>query len=212
MKTLVMGAGGQIGLRLVELMVSAGMQTRAMARKPHQLKQLESLGAESVEGDLEGRFEHGLEGCQALVFTAGSGGGTGGGKTLTVDLWGALRTIRACESIGLKRFIMISSRGADDPEKGPAFLKPYLIAKHVADDYLRRSSLDYMILQPGRLLDGPGTGLVRTTRPEDREQVITRDDTAKAALLCLQNPGLTGKTIELYQGSTPLVKALGLKA
>ncbi len=30
-------------------------------------------------------------------------------------------------------------------------LKPYTIAKHYADDYLRRSGLNYTILHPGAL-------------------------------------------------------------
>lgn len=105
---------------------------------------------------------------------------------------------------------MISSRGAQNPDNGPERIKPYLIAKHAADQALRQSSLDYTILQPGRLLDEEGTGLVTTSRPQAAEQqVISRDDVALAATFCLDDEATIGETVELFKGHIPIIKALG---
>ncbi len=134
MKTLVIGAHGKIGRRLVERLGRAGMPVRAMIRNEGQRRELEAPGVEVVPGDLEGTFENALSGCDAVVFTAGSGGHTGPDKTLLVDLWGAIKTIRACEHLGIRRYIMISARNAGDPDSGPDSRKPYLLAKHLAHE------------------------------------------------------------------------------
>lgn len=208
MKTLVIGAHGKIGRQLIGKLEKAGMPVLAMIRNEDQRPELEALGAEVVPGDLEGEFENALAGCDAVVFTAGSGGHTGPDKTFLVDLWGAIKTMRACERLGIRRYIMISARNAGDPDSGPASRKPYLIAKHLADEELMRSSLDYTILRPGKLTDDPGTGCIRTTRPDKEEQFISRDDVAEAVVFCLRNDVTIGKTTQLYQGDTPIGKAL----
>lgn len=208
MKTLVIGAHGKIGQRLIGKLARAAMPVRAMIRNEDQRPELEALGAEVMTGDLEGDFEGVLTGCDAMVFTAGSGGHTGPDKTFLVDLWGAIKTIRACERLGIRRYIMISARNAGDPDSGPDSRKPYLIAKHIADEALMRSSLDYTILRPGKLTDDPGTGSVRTSRPDVEKQFISRDDVAEAVVFCLQNDATIGKTIQLYQGDTLVEKAL----
>lgn len=208
MKTLVIGANGQIGKQLVGKLAARGESVRAMVRSEAQRSALEELGVEVVIGDLEGAFAPALDGCQALVFTAGSGGHTGGDKTLLVDLWGALKTFQACQAQGVRRYLMVSARSADDPDQGPAAIRHYLVAKHVADDYLQRSGLDYTILRPGRLTNDPGTGHIRTTRPAGPEQIIPREDVADVLLACLADDRTIGKTFELYQGSTPILEAL----
>ena len=109
----------------------------------------------------------------------------------------------------VKRFLMISSRGADDPDRGPVVIKPYLIAKHFADNYLIRSGMNYTILRPGRLLDEAGSGRITTKRPErPEEQVISRDDTAQAVLYCLKDVTTVGKVFELYAGDQLIADAL----
>jgi uncharacterized protein YbjT (DUF2867 family) len=105
---------------------------------------------------------------------------------------------------------MISSRGAQNPDNGPERIKPYLVAKHAADNALRASNLNYTILQPGRLLDEQGTGLITTQRPQAPEkQVISRDDVALAATFCLDQDATFKETFELFKGDTPILKALG---
>ena len=209
-KTLVIGANGQIGRIVVERLARQGKPVRAMVRDKAQKADLETLGAEVVIGDLEGDFEHALEGCSALVFTAGSGAKTGPDKTLLVDAWGAAKSINSAVDKDVKRYIMVSARRADNPDLGPEKIRPYLAAKHMADHYLQTSDLDYTILRPGRLTDEPATGRVRIRRPEDEAaQTIPRADVADAIVYCLNQEHCIGQVYELYEGDQPLAEALG---
>lgn len=58
----------------------------------------------------------------------------------------------ASKEANIKHYVMVStydSRRQAFDDSGD--LKPYTIAKHYADDYLRRSGLNYTILHPGAL-------------------------------------------------------------
>lgn len=127
-----------------------------------------------------------------------------------VDLWGARRAVDACEELGVDRFVMISARGAADPDSGYEPLRPYLVAKRCADDYLRGSSLAETILRPTRLTDESGTGRVTSAfepRPEGGDD-IPRADVAAAVVACLAEDATIGHAIELYGGDTPIEEAL----
>ena len=206
---LIIGANCQIGRHLISLLAKQATPCRAMVRNPAQQDALEALGAEVVVGDLEGEFNHALDGCNAVIFTAGSGGHTGADKTLLIDLWGAIKSINASTSAGIKRYIMVSSRHADNPDNGRPAIRHYLVAKHAADNYLMDSPLDYTILRPGRLTNAPATDRIQTSRPSDEDQqTISREDVARAIQYCLDHPHTCGQTYELYEGPAPINEAL----
>lgn len=208
-RTLVIGASGKIGKIIVSQLQDSGCHVVAMVRSKANAKEFIGKGIDVVEGNLEGEFEYALNGCDQVVFTAGSGAATGVDKTLLIDLWGACKVIDRAKENNIQRFVMVSSRGADNPDKGPDAIKPYLVAKHFADNYLVSSGLNYTILRPGRLTDEPGMGLIKTTRPDNpKEQVISREDTASAIYYCLTNHKAIGKIYELYKGSEPIDIAL----
>lgn len=210
-QTLVIGANGQIGKKTVTLLRNAGMAIKAMIRNQEQAKFFESLGAEVIAADLEQDFAYAFEGCNQVVFTAGSGAATGFDKTLLIDLWAAIKTINYAEQFNVQRLIMVSSRGAENPDNGPERIKPYLVAKHSADFVLQKSNLDFTILQPGRLTDDSGTSLIQTTRPKPEEQKISREDVASCILYCLQHDYTIGKVYELFKGETAIADALSTK-
>lgn len=151
---LVLGASGQIGRLLIPKLIADGYSVVAGIRDNAKAAELERAGAEIRIADLEGELGALFEGIDIVIFTAGSGSSTGKDKTLTVDLWGAVQAIRASENSQVQRFIMVSALKAEDPNRGSEALKPYLVAKHAADEILKQSSLAYSILRPGRLTDG----------------------------------------------------------
>ncbi len=210
MTVAVIGANGGIGRRLLPRLVDAGHDAVGVVRAEGQFDAIRDCGAEPRLGDLEGEFAPALDGADAVVFTAGAGGSTGWDKTILVDLWGAERAIRTCEANGIDRFVMISSRGADDPERRQGPIKPYIVAKHVADRTLQQSSLDETILRPTRLTDDEGTGRVAAYFGEDPEtgDPIPRADVAQAVGHCLAGEETIGHAITLYGGDTPIEKAL----
>jgi len=209
--SLVIGANGQIGKKLIQRMLETGITVKAMIRGPAQAEAFEAMGTEVIIADLEADFSFAFEGCDSVIFTAGSGASTGFDKTLLIDLWAAIKAINYATEHDVRRFIMVSSRGAENPDKGPERIKPYLVAKHAADFVLLQSRLHYTILQPGRLTDDPGTNHIQTQRPENAaEQKISRDDVAESILYCLQHDHTIGSSIELFEGELGIEEALSV--
>lgn len=209
MTVAVIGANGGIGRRLLPRLDEAGHDPIGIVRSEAQFDAVRERGGTPRLGDLEGDFAGALDGADAAVFTAGSGGSTGWDKTLMVDLWGARRTIAACEERGIARYVMISSRGAADPNSGYEPMRPYLVAKRAADDYLTRSSLDGTVLRPTTLTDEDGTGRVTATfEPAGGGPDVPRADVASAVVACLEDDATVGRTIELYGGDTPVAEAV----
>lgn len=204
MKTLVIGANGQIGRQFCALAVEARLPLRAMIRDPGQADDFSRLGVETVVGDLEGEFEQALEDCEQVLFTAGSGPHTGADKTLLVDLYGAIRAIDLARESGLGRFVMVSAMRADFPMAGPLALRPYLAAKYAADQYLRHAGIEYVILKPGRLTDDAPSGRI-TTDPESVEHnTVSRGNVALSLLAVCRNRALRNRETILLDGDQPI--------
>ncbi|WP_066173600.1 SDR family oxidoreductase [Bacillus marinisedimentorum] len=213
MKVLVVGANGQIGKHLVSFIQDNDrLEARAMIRNPEQASFFEKLGAETVVVDLEDDIEtiaKAAEGVDAIVFTAGSGPHTGKDKTIMIDLDGAVKTIEAAKAAGVSRFIMISSFDTRREAilAASSSFAPYVVAKFYADEWLRRTDLDYTIIHPGGLTNDEGTGQV-TAAPEVNRDKIPREDVARVIVACLENDTTIGKEFQVVKGSKPVEEAI----
>ena len=213
MKVLVAGAHGKTARRLVRTLVGNGHEVRGLVRKEDQLADVEADGAEPALVDLEndevdGRVGEAVAGCDAVVFAAGAGPGSGEARKETMDYGGAAKLVEAAEKNGAGRYLMLSSMGAADPEAGPEEMRPYLRAKSKADGRLRESGLEWTIIRPGSLTEEEGTGLVEVAEGLGRRGEIPREDVATAFALALETPNTIGKTFELLSGETPIREAL----
>jgi uncharacterized protein YbjT (DUF2867 family) len=210
---LVVGANGQIGKHLVSfIQESERMKVKAMIRKQEQASYFEKLGAQTVLVDLEKEIEtiaKAAEGVDAIVFTAGSGPHTGKDKTIMVDLDGAVKTIEAAKVAGVKRFIMISSFDTrrEAIQSAPESFAPYVAAKFYADEWLRKSELDYTIIHPGALTNEKGTGQVKAAYEVDRGE-IPREDVAGVIVATLENDATIGKEFQVVTGNNPIKEAV----
>lgn len=212
---LIIGANGKIGrLTSAKMAKSVNFQAVAGIRNEDQASYFSELGLNHRLIDLEGSVEKLTEifqDIQAIVFTAGSGGATGDDKTLTVDLDGAVKCMEAAEAAGVKRFIMVSAIHADNRGTWEATgIKPYYIAKHYADRILKNSSLDYTILRPARLLDGPGTGKVSINSQSGAPLEVFREDVAEVILHVLVERRFIGCTIDLINGEQSISDELAI--
>ena len=213
MKVLVAGAHGKTARRLVRILVEGGHEVRGLVRKEEQLPDVEADGAEPVLCDLEAETVEGgvgeaVAGCDAVVFAAGAGPGSGATRKETMDYGGAAKLVEAAERRGAGRYVMLSSMGAGDPEAGPEAMRPYLHAKARADERLKDSGLDYTIVRPGSLTDEDGTGRVEAAERLGRRGEIPREDVARILAAALENPNASGKTFEVLSGETPVEEAL----
>lgn len=176
MKILVAGSTGNTGTRLVHELCSRGHEPVALVRSSSDTSKL----PENVEqrlGDLTSLEDDVTEGCDVVIFAAGAGGDTGEEMTRKVDRDGAIRLIDIAEKSGVKRFVMLSSVGTEDPDPDDD-LAHYLQAKHVADERLKASSLDYAILRPVALTDDGPTGSVRLGDDVNPKGEAARGDVA----------------------------------
>jgi len=204
MDVVVAGGHGQIGLRLLRLLVDGGHRARGLIRNPDHAGDLEDIGAEPVLCDMEALDDISpcCEGADAVVFAAGAGPGSGAERKRTVDYGGAVKLMGA----GINRYVMVSAISAGRPEEWSDQMRPYYEAKAGADERLLESGLDYTIVRPGGLTDDPATGLV--TVGTELEGSIPRDDVAVTLVAVLETPGSAGKTFELVSGATPVEEAV----
>ena len=211
MKVLIIGANGKIGQLLIEQMLQNKQHVPlAMVRKEEQAERYQAQGVETVLVDLESSVEEIAEAartCDAIVFTAGSGGSTGADKTLLIDLDGAVKAMEAAEQVGITRFVLVSALGAEDRNRWPDSIRPYYVAKHFADRILESTELIYTILRPGGLLDDAGEGRVSLQTPGESGS-IPRADVAAVIAAVLDNPATFRKSYDLVSGSQTIEEAL----
>jgi len=199
MKTLVIGANGQVGRMFCGKAHQAGFPLRAMVREPGQATWFQEQGIETVVADLEEDFQGALHGCGQVVFTAGAGG-AGPDQTLLVDLYGAIRTVDFAKDLGIQRLIMVSAMRSTVPQDAPEFLRPYAAAKFAADHYLMASGLPYLVLLPGRLVDEPASHRIRTVRDESLPITVSRENVAECLFAALHYEKLCERQIILLDG------------
>ena len=202
---LVAGAHGQVGQHVTELLAERDQTARAMVRDPDQTDEMEALGGDPVVADLTADVDDAVEGADAIIFAAGSGGDA----VYDVDRDGAINLIDAAEDAGVDRFVMLSSMGADDPESGPDALEDYLTAKAEADEYLRQSDLEYTIVRPGELTNDDGMGTIEVGDDIGLDAGdVSREDVARTLVVALEHDELIGETFELLSGDEPIDEAL----
>lgn len=177
MTILVAGATGKTGQHLVQYLLDQGHKPTALVRESSDTSALPK-GVDLRHGDLADLQTGVCDGMDAVIFAAGSGGVTGPEMTKKVDRDGAKRLIDLANESGVKRFVMLSSIGADQPNP-TGDIAPYLNAKHEADKHLKGSGMTYSILRPVALTDDGGSGDVILGEDVDKSAKASRADVAQ---------------------------------
>ncbi|MFG3546672.1 NAD(P)H-binding protein [Streptomyces sp. NPDC047725] len=212
MRIVIAGGHGQIALRLERLLAARGDEVAGIIRTAGQADDLREAGAEPVVLDLESasvdEVAQRLRGADAAVFAAGAGPGSGAARKDTVDKAAAVLFADAAVRAGVRRFVIVSSMGADPAHPGDEIFDVYLRAKGEADAHVRaQDALEWTILRPGQLTNDAGKGLVRLEAHTGRGPV-PRDDVAAVLAELIDTPATTGLTLELISGSTPVSVAV----
>ena len=211
MRVAVAGGHGQIALRLTRLLSARGDRVVSIIRNPDHSDDVRAAGGDPVVCDLESadaaQVSGAIAGTDAVVFAAGAGPGSGVARKETMDLGGAVKLIEAAQANDIRRYVMVSSVGANPLAAGPDPFALYLRAKGLADDALMKSGLDYTIVRPTMLTDDEGDGLVFIDTHVGRGS-IPRDDVAAVIAAVLHEPATIGKVFEVIDGKQPIEEGL----
>ncbi|GAB3598347.1 NAD(P)H-binding protein [Angustibacter peucedani] len=218
MRIAIAGAHGKIGLRLGRLLAQRDDEVVGLVRNPAHGDDLRAAGVEPAVVDLEqaSADEVGVavEGCDAVVFAAGAGPGSGVARKDSVDRAAAILLADAAERAGVPRYVLVSSTGVErvrdgeTPDGVDEVFVAYLRAKLAAEDDLRGRDLAWTVLRPGPLTDDPGTGRVALAAPPVARAEITRDDVAAVVVQLLDQPATAGQVLELMGGDVPVAEAV----
>jgi uncharacterized protein YbjT (DUF2867 family) len=207
----IAGAHGQIALRLTRLLIADGERVTGLIRNPEHAAEVTEAGATPRLCDVEQasaeEIASAIDGADAVIFAAGAGPGSGAARKLTVDRDGAIKLLDAASSVGARRYLMVSSVGAEDPPAGEEVFEVYLRAKAEADEALAASDRDWTIVRPGGLTDDPGTGNARIDA-EPFRGTVARDDVASVLARLVADARSHGRILYVNSGEEPIERAL----
>jgi putative NADH-flavin reductase len=203
MKITVLGATGGVGTEVVGQALDRGWQVTAVVRDRSRLR----LPADVVVAGLHepGKLAAAVEGRDAVVSALGAR--DRGPTTVCAD--GARAAIEA----GAKRLLVVSASGLDADGDGfftRTLVKPLLdrVLKHGYADMramealVMASAVDWTIVRPPMLLNGPRTGAVRSRLDGNvrGSYTIRRADVAAFLLDAVSDPTLIGRKVSIAHG------------
>ncbi|MEM5581477.1 SDR family oxidoreductase [Roseibium sp. AS2] len=192
---LVAGATGKTGQLVIDELIAQGHAPTALVRAGSDIETLPE-GVALRQGDLTALQAGVCQGMDAVVFAAGSGGSTGADMTEKVDRDGAQKLVDQAREAGVRRFVMLSSVGADqsDPDGD---LAHYLKAKHDADEHLKASGLNFAILRPVALSDEDGSDGVVLGADVDKTATASRADVARLLAVAATTDRFDGAAVDM---------------
>ncbi len=175
MKTLVTGASGFIGSRLVKRLLQTGAQVKVLVRKESNLENLQGLSIELAYGDLRDyeTLRSALEGCEALFHVAADYRlwVPNPDQLYKTNVEGTVNIMRASLEEGVKRVVYTSSVATLglNPDASPAnedtpvsirdMIGHYKRSKFIAEEKVRemvkKNRLPAVIVNPSTPI-GPG--------------------------------------------------------
>ena len=169
MKLLVIGSSHGIGFQLLQEAISAGHQVTAVARSPQRLV-ISSENLEVIKGDILEKdvIEKTVSGKDAVCITIGIKPTL---QPVSVFSEGTKTVIEAMKKSSCYQLICVTGIGAGDSRGHGGFLYDRIInpllLKTIYEDkdrqeaIIRESGLDWLIVRPGFLTNGPRTGKYR---------------------------------------------------
>ncbi|PIN23453.1 putative dehydrogenase [Handroanthus impetiginosus] len=213
-KIFVAGATGSTGKRIVEQLLAKGFAVKAGVRDVDKAKStfpganpnLQIVKADVTEGSTK-LAEAISDDSEAVICATGFRRSWDLLAPWKVDNYGTVNLVEACRKQNVNRFILISSILVNGAAMGQLFNPAYiilnvfglvLVAKLQAEQYIRKSGINYTIIRPGGLRNDPPKGNI-VMEPEDTlyEGSISRDQVAEVAVDALLHPESHYKVVEI---------------
>jgi len=217
MKITIFAASGGIGGQLLQQALAAGHDVTAVVRNPKKLSTPGRVVTADLASPDPAALRSAVKGADAVLSGLGARSASENGVA-----WRGTRAIlEAMEDTGARRIVVVSaapigtvpSPGQPNPPKhdtGDGFFMRTLFSplikrvlrNHFADlarmeDVLRESSLDWTVVRPPRLTNGPVTGTYRTAYGQNlrRGALVSRADVAHLMLRAVAQPETLRRTI-----------------
>ncbi|CCQ33328.1 NADH dehydrogenase-oxidoreductase-like protein [Halorhabdus tiamatea SARL4B] len=208
MNVLVTGGDGFVGRHLCRELDERGHDVAALSRDPDPTALPD--GVETVAGDVTDRssIDPALEGVDVLVNLVALSPlfiPTGGNEMHErIHLGGTENLVAAAEDEGVERFVQMSALGAD-----PDGSTHYIRAKGRAEEVVRESALEWVIVRPSVIFGDGGefVGFTKKLTPpvvaplpgggKTRFQPIWVEDLAPMLADCVEDDDRAGEVYEL---------------
>lgn len=183
------GASRGVGREIAKSLAQQ-QKIKALLRSEAARPELEAMGIKVVIGDAlaVAEVEQAMLGEPISAVISTIGGLPKDGERS--DYLGNKNLIDAAVKSGVQQFILISSIGSGEsavalPPQAMETLRPVLLEKEKAEQYLIKSGLNYTVIRPGGLKSEAATGNGVLTENYTIAGTIHRADVAQLAVRCL---------------------------
>jgi uncharacterized protein YbjT (DUF2867 family) len=207
-RILLLGAAGFIGRELAGALAARGHELVAAVRRAGWVAPLGVHAVTVIDLNRATRPEdwsEALRGCDAVVNCAGILQGTRAQSMRAIHAAAPIALFRACERAGVRRVVQVSAISAER-----AAGTEYAASKLEADEFLRSTSLDWVVLRPSLVFTRGaygGTALFRAMAAlpfaipvpgsgEQRFQPIHVRDLARVVVEALEGTRLVRRTVD----------------
>ncbi|AFY53866.1 NmrA-like family protein [Rivularia sp. PCC 7116] len=195
------GASRGVGREIANCLTAQNLQVKALLRTEEKRQELEAMGIKVVSGDALNvdDVESAILGEESIETVISTIGGVPKDSE-RADYLGNKNLIDAAVKAGVKKFILISSIGSGNsanaiPPQALETLKPVLIEKEKAENYLIASGLTYTVIRPGGLKSEPSTGNGILTEDPKIAGTIHRADVAQLVCKSLNSEKTNNKVL-----------------
>ncbi|MBW4510086.1 MAG: SDR family oxidoreductase [Scytonematopsis contorta HA4267-MV1] len=187
----LVGASRGVGKEIAKFLTAQNTKVTALLRTDTARADIEGMGAQVVSGDAlnSADIESAMSTAEPIDAVISTIGGLPG-ESVRPDYLGNKNLIDAAVKAGVKKFILVTSIGTGNsvdalPPQALETLKPVLIEKDKAEQYLMQSGLNYTIVRPGGLKSEAATGNGVLTEDTSVVGSIHRADVAQQVCRCL---------------------------
>ncbi len=157
MRVLVTGGTGVVGKAAVDQLIKAGHTVRLLSRHADDDARQWAAGVEPHAGSVatDEAVAGAAEGCDAVLHVAGIVAESPPDSTFqSVNVDGTRRLAREARRAGVRRFVFVSSYGAEGGQS------PYHQSKYAAEQEVRREAPPgWLVVRPGNVY-GPGDEVI----------------------------------------------------
>lgn len=207
MKVLVTGGTGVIGAGVIPELLRRGHEVRLLSRhaEAHEASSHPHVEPFNANIDEPASLRGAADGCDAVIHITGIVDEAPPEVTFArVNVEGTQSILAEAERAGARRFIFISSLGADRGKSD------YHVSKRKAEELVEASALDWTVVRPGNVF-GPGDEIISTLLKlvralpavpmvgwgQQRFQPIWFDDLGKALALLVENDEHARQILEI---------------